>query len=338
MFGDSNLPAIFTTGLLTGGLTCVAVQGGLLTTVLVGDEQKEKELKINTRPILAFIIAKLFAYTILGFFLGWLGSIIQFSVQTRIIIQFIVVAFLLGTAFSLLRLHPIFDYFVLTPSRSMTHLAYKNSEEKGVHAAAMLGLLTVFIPCGATQAMMALAVSAGNSYQGALIMFFFVLGTSPIFFLLGLATLSLKSAFNRYFVKIAAFTIILLALFNLDATLALSNSPITIRSAINRAYCVVGYCDPVRTIDPVTEQVITFTTTGYSPNYFVVRKGSNVKLHLVNQNATGCIQSFTISSLNIQKIVLPNSSEDITFTAPGKEGIVRFTCSAGFYPGTIEVI
>ncbi|HVF69121.1 MAG TPA: sulfite exporter TauE/SafE family protein, partial [Xanthomonadales bacterium] len=336
MSPDTSLLAIFTTGLLTGGLTCIAVQGGLLTSALLQvDRSKKQELRIkenkNLISVLAFIFAKLLAYTILGFFLGWIGSVLQISLQARIHLQFAVVVFMLGTAFNLLNLHPIFRYFIINPPSWLTRIAYKQTANKSLFAPILLGFLTVFIPCGATQAMMALAVASGSPIWGGVIMFVFVLGTSPVFFLLGLLTVRLRTL-NKKFVKIAAYAIILLALFNLDATLALSNSPVTIRSAIKRAYCIFSYCNYGLSLSPVTEQTIIFTPTGYSPDRFAVRRGERVTLHLHNEKASGCIQSFTISALNIQKIVLPDKTETIEFTAPDKPGRITFTCSAGLYP------
>ncbi len=342
MFGDVNLLTIFTTGLLTGGLTCVAVQGGLLTASLVQGKEyltNEKSFKQNIRPTIVFLFSKLLAYTILGFFLGFLGSLIQVSIQTRILLQFLVVIFMLGSALNLLNVHPIFRAFLINPPQWLTKRIYKESESKNFFAPALLGFLTVFIPCGATQAMMALSVASGSPFLGAVILFTFVLGTSPIFLLLGFLTVRLKIAFKKDFIKIASFGIILLALFNLDATLALANSPYTIRSAFNKGYCIVSYClDSTDSLMPVSEQTITFTPSGYAPNYFVVGAGSKVTLHLVNQDAQGCLQSFTISALNLQKIVLPNTKTDISFVAPDNPGKITFTCSSGLYPGTIEVI
>lgn len=346
MFGDTNLFAIFITGLLTGGLTCIAVQGGLLTTALVQkDRYKIKDLRLknqgnNLLPTIAFIVAKLIAYTILGFILGWAGSLIQISLQGRIILQFAVVIFMLGTALNLLNVHPIFRYFAINPPKFLTNVAYGQSGNKNWFAPSLLGFLTIFIPCGATQAMMALAVASGNPLLGAITMFVFVLGTSPVFLLLGLLTLKLKGVLNRRFIKIAAFLLIILSLFNLDASLALANSPYTISSVVREGYCVLSYCGPELTGQaiPVTEQTITFSPTGYSPNHFVIRAGTKVTLNLINKNASGCIQSFTISSLNIQKIVLPDTTETVEFTAPDEPGRITFTCSTGLYPGTIEII
>lgn len=343
MFSDINLLAVLTTGLLTGGLTCVAVQGGLLTSALAQkSEFRTKNLEPRATqdivPVFAFIIAKLVAYTILGFFLGWLGSQLQVSIQTRIILQAAVVIFMLGTALNLLNAHPIFRVFLIKPPAWAVRLADHKSKSKDLFAPILLGFLTVLIPCGATQAMMALAVVSGNPFLGAVIMLVFVLGTSPMFFLLGLATIRFRSLFNKQFAKVAAFVIVLLALYNLDATLALANSRYTINSVLHKGYCLISYCDLNAIPDPVASQTITFTPTGYAPNSFSVRAGDIVTLSLVNENASGCIQSFTISALNIQEIVHPDETKTITFTAPSEPGRINFTCSSGLYPGVIEVI
>src|SRR5216684_1209570 len=78
-----SLLPIFLTGLITGGLTCLAVQGGLLASTIAQQEENrllEKGKKFNTiTPIIAFLGAKLIAYTILGFLLGLFGSLFQLS-------------------------------------------------------------------------------------------------------------------------------------------------------------------------------------------------------------------------------------------------------------------
>src|SRR6266566_5075718 len=95
----SNLIGIFLTGLITGGLTCMAVQGGLLAATIA--QREEERLKEKTKqsgnalPILAFLIAKLAAYTILGFLLGWLGSAFQLSLMAKTIMQFAVAVFMI---------------------------------------------------------------------------------------------------------------------------------------------------------------------------------------------------------------------------------------------------
>ena len=64
----------FITGLTTGGISCFAVQGGLLTSALVTDEEVNISKNLKAKSLVAFLIAKIIAYTLLGFLLGLLGS------------------------------------------------------------------------------------------------------------------------------------------------------------------------------------------------------------------------------------------------------------------------
>ncbi|HKG52983.1 MAG TPA: sulfite exporter TauE/SafE family protein, partial [Anaerolineales bacterium] len=90
----SQLVVAFITGLTTGGLSCLAVQGGLLASPLAHQieqdyieqtahaERKKRPGKKNRTvvhsssafPIFLFLIAKIVAYTLLGALLGLLGS------------------------------------------------------------------------------------------------------------------------------------------------------------------------------------------------------------------------------------------------------------------------
>ena len=183
--GITNLYAIFLTGLITGGLTCMAVQGGLLAATLAQREEEKLEENAkggNALPILAFLVAKLTAYTVLGALLGTLGSFFSLSIEFRAILQIAVAVFMVGTALNILEVHPMFRYFVIQPPKFLTRLVRKQSRSQSMFAPALLGAFTIFIPCGTTQAMMALAVASGKPIFGAAIMFAFILGTSPVFF------------------------------------------------------------------------------------------------------------------------------------------------------------
>lgn len=352
--GNINLITIFATGLITGGLTCMAVQGGLLAATLAqrssfakATVDKEEELKNRLKngaalPILSFLVAKLVAYTLLGLLLGWLGSFFKLSLSLQVILQIVVVVFMLGTALNILNVHPLFRYFVLQPPHFLTRLIRKQSKRNDIFSPALLGFLTVFIPCGTTQAMMALAVISGNAFLGGAILFAFVLGTTPIFFVLGYLATRLGSALQARFMKTAAFAIILLSLFNLNNALALSGSNVTLSSVAQNVYCTFSICSAEAALgandsNPVSEATIFIQNNGYSPDHFSVRTGTEVTLHLNNTSGSGCTQAFTIPRLGIQKVVPVGSSDTITFTAPENPGTIAFMCSMGMYKGTIEV-
>src|SRR5438445_411984 len=83
-------------------------------------------------PIISFLIAKLAAYTALGFLLGLLGSAFQLSLTARTILQFAVVVFMLGTALNILEVHPIFRYFIIQPPKFLTRMVRKQSKSSDV--------------------------------------------------------------------------------------------------------------------------------------------------------------------------------------------------------------
>lgn len=340
-----NLLTIFLTGLLTGGLTCMAVQGGLLAATLAQSEEERLEEKVkggNALPILAFLVSKLIAYTILGLFLGWLGSFFQLSIQLKVIMQIAVAIFMIGTAANILEIHPIFRYFIIQPPKFLTRLVRKQSKSKSLFAPALLGAFTILIPCGTTQAMMALAVATGNPFFGAAVMFAFILGTSPIFFILGYFATKLADSFHEKFMRLAAIAIIILALFNFNNAIAQTGSNLTLGNIIKGFWCTVSFCSPtgptMQAGNPVTEATITIGAVGYQPNTITVKAGSNVTLHLQNKEGTSCIQAFTIPSLGIQKVVPVGTTGDVTFTAPTQIGQIPFMCSMGMFRGVINVV
>lgn len=341
-----NLWAIFLTGLFAGALTCLAVQGGLLATSIA--QREEEKLKDKTKrtgnalPILSFLIAKLGAYTILGFLLGWFGSLFQLSLTANIILQLAVGIFMIGTALNLLNVHPIFRYFIIQPPRFLTRMVRNQSKSSDVFGPAVLGAFTVFIPCGATQAMMALAIASGNPLSGAAILFAFVLGTSPLFFIVGYMATKLGDAMQKRFMKVAAYALILLAVFNINNSLALTGSNLTLENLWSGFYCTVSFCDKdfgaSNAQAAVSDATITIDNKGYSPNNITVKAGSEVTLRLINNGGGGCAQAFTIPKYNIQKIVTTGNSDTVTFTAPNEPGPLAFMCSMGMFRGTINVI
>lgn len=337
--------AIFMTGLLAGGLSCMAVQGGLLAATIAQQEQKRFEEKLkkkgNAMPILLFLDAKIAAYTLLGLLLGWFGSFFTLSLQMQVVLFLIVGVFMIGTALNILNVHPIFRYFLIQPPHFLTRFIRKQSKKSEVLTPAFLGGLTVFIPCGTTQAMMALAIATGNPFLGALTMFIFTLGTSPVFFVLGYLATRFTGALHARFMKLAAVGIIVLALFNINNALTLSGTGYTFGNIAKNAYCVVSFCDSkaIASVgNPVTKANIEITDQGYNPSELWIKAGEPITLTLDNPSARGCAQAFTIPSLGLQKIVRTGNKQTLIFTAPSKKQDLAFMCSMGMYVGEIHVI
>ncbi len=335
-----NLWTIFLTGLITGGLTCLAVQGGLLAATIA--QREEEKLKEKTKqsgnafPILVFLVAKLIAYTALGFLLGWFGSLFQLSLTAQIVMQVAVAIFMIGTALNILNVHPIFRYFVVQPPKSFTRLVRNQSKSKSLFAPALLGAFTVFIPCGTTQAMMALAIGSGSPFLGAAVLFAFILGTSPLFFTLGYFATRLGESLHQKFMKVAALALIILAVFNLNNVLALTGSSWTLGNVFKQTEEVETNMSKA----PVAQQniVISIKSNGYTPNVLTVKAGTSVSFKLENDGVYTCASSFTIPYFNYQKVVQAGKTETIALQMPDKPMQIPFMCSMGMYRGVINVI
>jgi sulfite exporter TauE/SafE len=289
----------FITGLTTGGLSCLAVQGGLLASSL--EHQLEKDLlnqpaqsrkgkrKIGRNqtqaqlavPILLFLGAKLAAYTLLGFFLGAIGSVFQLNTTMRAILLMVVGIFMLGNALRMFNVHPIFRYFSIEPPSFITRYIRRTAKNKtDMLTPLFLGALTVLIPCGVTQAMMAVAIAAGNSLQGAIIMFAFILGTSPVFFFVAYLTMKLGSRMEAFFMRFVAVVVLVLGLITIDSGLNLMGSPLSVSYVVHNAIVT----NRSEQDAPASNQLTLYAgNNGYSPARLNAVADVPLHLNLVKQ-------------------------------------------------------
>ncbi len=323
-----NYWTIFFTGLTAGGFSCLALQGGLLAAALTTTAEKENRTP-DWIPTAVFLLGKILAYSILGGLLGLFGSVFQLSATIKIIFIVSASILMLGLAGNMLNLHPIFRYFVITPPKWAARLLRKQSN------LFLLGALTIFIPCGVTQAMEVQAISSGNIFAGALTMFFFILGTAPVFMALGYITTRLSENFRAKFFKIAGILVIFIALSNLNAALVLANSPYTWQNftwAFKQTFSSKNQDSIIN-----NQIVITATSGGYSPRNFTVKNNQEVTLTINSQNNRTCARAFTIPALGISRLLPVNGTEEIKFT-PTQTGRIVFSCSMGMFTGVFNVV
>jgi len=349
-----NLIVIFLTGLLTGGITCAAVQGGLLMAVLANADATSPTNITNPTNrirlrmitiILMFVGAKLASHTILGFFLGLMGERLQFSVQFTAIMLGVASVFMIGMGLNMFSVHPFFRRFAVATPRFFRSLIWKQSKRQDLVAPIVLGALTIFIPCGVTQTMMAQAIAYGNPLTGALILFSFILGTAPLFILLGLAVTTLTETYKLWFEKVAAILIIGMALWNLYNVSTIFGLDKSFRQTIRPIACQITYCEDQEEKrgqegskrQATKTPVVTIRQTKYEMDNPYIPKGEEISLTVTNKEGYGCIQYFTIPTLGIQKAVPVGKTETIVFTAPKEPGELLFTCSMGMYRGKFIV-
>ncbi len=335
----------FLTGLTTGGLSCLAVQGGLLATAVSnkGDGRDMKfEGAARWKEVFVFIVAKLIGYTILGFLLGWAGSLLVLSPKVLGTIQIGAGLFMLATAARLANIHPVFRYFVIEPPRWVYRLMRKISKDPSHAAPAILGFTTILMPCGVTQATMIVAVASANPLMGAAIMFAFVLGTSPVFFALGAAVVELMK--RKIFTMFAAALMVLFAFFTINGGLGLMGSMYTAQNIYLAAVTPLdqlavsgGNVAGAVITDGVQDVTIDVLKNKYIASTSVLKVNVPVRLTLKTDNVNGCTRAFTIPDFRIVK-VLPETGEAVVEFTPTKTGRLAYSCAMGMYTGAFTVV
>ena len=338
----------FLTGLTAGGLSCLAVQGGLLASTLAQDIEKQVSRKHHAQAIAAFLATKIAAYTVLGALLGWLGTSLEITPAARGWIQLLVGVFMLGQALRLLNVHPIFRYFQFEPPKSFTRFVrrFAKNADGGIVAAAGLGLFTLLIPCGITQVAMAGALASGSALHGAALLFAFTLGTTPLFFTLALLATGFSGLAQKRFTMIAAVLVLVLGAVSLEGGLNLVGSPVSyskITAALSATPIPLA-AEPISTPIAASQSQagaetirINVTSSGYAPEQRSAPSGVPVHLVFASKNVNTCARALTIPSLGIQK-VLPQTGE-ITIDLPAQaKGTLALSCSMGMYTSQIQFL
>jgi len=370
-----NLTAVLITGLFAGGVSCAAVQGGLLAGLITRQRaaaghtpnEARQSATVNRRtggagtdadtpltstdgrpdwraqlghdltPVVGFLAGKLVSHTVLGGLLGALGAVVQLSVGPRTWLQ--IGAGLLIIVFGLAQLGvPGFRNIVIEPPRSWTRLVRDRARSRAVLAPALFGLATVLIPCGVTLSVAALAMTSGSAAAGAATMAVFVIGTGPLFAVLGYAIRKAATAWRGRLAVITGLVVLAMGLFTLNGGLELAGSPL---AASRIAQTVFGPAPTDTTVASVVDGqqtvVITARTASYSPSNTQVSAGLPTTLVMRSDDAQGCVRSFLIPDRNVEKI-LPVRGEtriDLGVLQPGR---LDYTCGMGMYTGHLTVV
>ena len=347
----------FITGITTGGLSCLAVQGGLLASSLA--HQIEQDYLVNvpqTRkrkrgeagiqgtaprtssalPILLFLAAKLVVYTLLGALLGWLGSYLSLSPMTRAMLMIAIGIFMVGNALRMFNVHPIFRYFSIEPPKFITRYIRKTAKGTDTATPLLLGALTVFIPCGVTQAMMATALGTGSVAMGAALMFAFILGTSPVFFIVAYLATELGARLEKFFMRFVAVVVLVLGFVTINGGLNLLGSPFSFNNLAGRLLPSAGiaqaFAAPSASEDEITLNV---QSSGYFPRTLKAPANKSLTLNLITNQTYSCARDFVIPALNYYKLLAATGTAQVSIPPQPAGTRLFFTCSMGMYTGQI---
>ena len=348
----SQLLVAFVTGITTGGLSCLAVQGGLLASSLAHQIEQDyvqhaattKKAKAAPRsnsalPIALFLLAKLVAYTLLGALLGWLGSYLTLSPLTRAFLMIAIGVFMIGNALRMFNVHPIFRYFSIEPPKFITRYIRRTAKGTDTATPIFLGLLTVFIPCGVTQAMMATALGTGSIAMGAALMFAFTLGTSPVFFIIAYLTTELGSRLEKFFMRFVAVLVLILGFVTLDGGLNLMGSPLSLQNLTRNWFpsesSTVAQADSPQPAAADGSIILEVQNSGYFPTTLKAPAGQDFTLNLVTDQTYSCARDFVIPALNYYELLPDTGTVQVNIPAQKAGSTLFFTCSMGMYTGQI---
>ena len=330
-----SLIVVLGIGLTAGGLSCLAVQGGLLTIAVSGERKERQALEGNAAPIVWFLGAKLAAYTLMGALLGALGSLVQPSPGLRAVILGLTALFMIATALHFLNVHPIFRYAIIQPPQFLLRRVRRTARAGGAFAPALLGFMTVFLPCGVTQAMQLVAINSGSPALGAATMFAFVLGTAPLFFSFGYFATTLSDAMHTRFLKVAGIAIVFVALFTLDGALKLGGAPVTFAKVKEALFTPAPAVDATTGADGVQVARISAGAGGYTPGHVRIESGKPARLLFGGDDVGGCALSLVFEG---RQYYLERGKNTAIELPPQDPGTIEYTCTMGMYGGQIEVV
>ena len=340
----SSLPMFFLLGLLAGVSSCAALVGGLILSMskqwndlYPGENSKSKKIQ----PHLMFNIGRIVSYAFLGGIIGAIGSKFQISLTFTSVLIVVVSVMMFFLALQMLGVKA-FRKFQFTVPKFITRRIADETKFQGKYMPFLMGALTFFLPCGFTITAQGLALISGNPIQGALIMLFFALGTTPVLLTIGLSSVkfSQKPHLANKFLKVAGVLVLFFALYNINAQLNVLGFSSLSDIKLNSNQQTTN--DNKEGLPPIVngKQVIKMeaSASGYKPNYFKVKAGIPVKWEINDVGTSGCTNAVISQGLFQGAINLSRGQTSIKEFTPTKIGKYKFSCWMGMISGTIEVV
>ena len=189
-------------GFLTG-FHCIGMCGGFVVGYTNPSQSKSRQLLAH----LSYAFGKTLSYSALGAGFGLLGATIAITPQMRGGLALVASLFLLLYGLKMLNFFAVLRRFTLRMPKSVNRQLADDMRKP--RSALRTGLLTGFLlGCGPLQAMYVMAAGSGDPLQGALILFWFGLGTLAPLLGFGFFASLLSPVFMRQLVKVSAILVI----------------------------------------------------------------------------------------------------------------------------------
>ncbi|MFE7603278.1 sulfite exporter TauE/SafE family protein [Streptomyces sp. NPDC057494] len=297
----------------------------------------------NLAPVGAFLAGKLASHTVLGALLGTFGQTLQPSPRTQAVLLVLAGALMVLFALDLFGVKAV-ARLVPRPPASFGRAVRRSARTTSVLTPALVGFATVLVPCGVTLSVELVAITSGSPVAGAAVMAGFVLGTAPLFTVLGYLFRRAGGSVSAYLRSLTGVVVLTVAVWTITSAMQAggwvsfgTDARPAVAAAPQRAGAKAPSASeaPVRT-DASGRQVLTLTVTDfYETTAFAAKAGVPTRLVLRGKDSGGCARAFTIPALGVREIVKENGDTDVDLGTP-TAGKLRFSCAMGMQTGVID--
>jgi sulfite exporter TauE/SafE len=278
----------------------------------------------------AFLGAKLVSHTLLGAVLGVIGAAAQPSPRTRAILLMTAAGIMVIFALDLVGVKAVRGLVPRAPA-TWTRKVRRSARSESAFTPALLGFLTVLLPCGVTLSVSLLAITSSSALSGAAVMAGFVLGTMPLFAVLGFVLRQSTRVLQGRLSIVTGVVVFAVAVWTFNSALTLGGWALLDRSPAITA----ASSGAVRSLSDGSQLVtLKVSESGYTPAAVVALPGVPTTLALETDGTGGCTRAFVIADRGVQQILPEKGRVTLNLGTP-KAGTLRYTCGMGMYSGRI---
>ena len=199
----SILSALFVSGLVSGFSHCLGMCGPLV--LMVGSRFPKTTLSKVTLNFSIYHAGRVIVYAILGFLVGWIGSLLGlgtgfFYISAWISLIFGAVIILVGMGYIHMTTLEMVSSGSAGPISQVYGRLFKTGSSFSIFP---LGVLNGLLPCGLLYSALLLAVSTGSPYWGALGMVVFGLATAPFLLIFSIGVHKFGPRYRKFFSRFA---------------------------------------------------------------------------------------------------------------------------------------
>lgn len=285
---------------------------------------------------LLYGIGKTLSYTLIGGLFGAFGEVIAFTPFTKGVVGMAAGLFLVLFGLHMLNVFPSLRHFQIKTPKFL--LRFVGMEVRKHHNPFIIGLLNgLMIICGPLQAMYVMAAGAGSWSEGAVLLFFFAIGTLPLMLGFGVLTSLLSVNLTPKLLKVSGVIVILLGTVMLNRGLVVTGMGVDMNALVARAsYYLHPAADESSSSGAVQAVYMEVLAEGYVPHQFTLRKGVPVKWVINAKEMNDCNNSIVVPRFDL-KIQLKPGLQTVEFM-PDEIGVFSWSCSMGMVPGTFTVV